>query len=140
MTTLFENLVQKSINQPRSLFILDGLGAVLSAVLLGLVLVSYEHIFGMPAKILYILAFWPCLFALFDFASAIKTGINYSAQLKIIAMANLSYCLLSVVTLIFHIHTITIWGICYFVSELAIVILLVTFEFEAAERIEKIGT
>ena len=64
-------MFQKTRNRipgwPKVLFLVDGLGALLSAFLLGFVLVRLERVFGIPPDALYLLATVPCLFALYDF-------------------------------------------------------------------------
>ena len=47
---------------PKKLFLIDSLGALISAVMLGLVLTRFEHIFGMPQNVLYFLSFIACTF------------------------------------------------------------------------------
>ena len=64
---IFEKTINKFTSTPKQLFILDGLGALLSAFLLGVVLVKLESVFGIPKNTLYFLAFLPCLFAIYDF-------------------------------------------------------------------------
>lgn len=135
MTRLFETFVRKSIIQPRALLLVDGFGAILSAVLLGIVLVEFGAIFGMPANVLYILALLPCVFAIFDFLSAAKKRSNYGSLLKIIAVANFAYCLLSIGAIILHFQVLTIWGIGYFISELIIVSALVIIEWKTAGKL-----
>lgn len=41
---------------PKKLFQIDGLGAILSAILLGIILVRFERFFGIPVSTLYFLA------------------------------------------------------------------------------------
>lgn len=62
----FRQIVDKMILNPRRLFLIDGLGAIVSAVLLGVVLVRFEHLFGMPQKARYFLALFPSFFAGYD--------------------------------------------------------------------------
>ncbi|MEM6633615.1 MAG: hypothetical protein AAF694_28335 [Bacteroidota bacterium] len=54
---------------PKKLLIIDGLGALLSAFLLGVVLVRFESQVGMPRNSLYVLAAFPCIFAIYDLIS-----------------------------------------------------------------------
>jgi hypothetical protein len=42
--------------KPKTLFLIDAIGAVLSTVLLGIVLVAFEKYIGMPTNVLYALA------------------------------------------------------------------------------------
>jgi len=117
---------------PRQLFLFDGLGALLSAFLLGVVLVKWEHLIGMPRPTLYFLAFLPCLFAVYDFFCYFKINKGLAPYLKYIAYANLSYCLISLVLATQHYEQLTKLGWFYFISEIIIVVSLAIFELKTA--------
>ena len=95
---------------PKKLFQIDGFGAVLSAILLGVVLVKLEYLFGIPKSTLYLLAFLPCLFVVYDLYCYFKTPNDVAMFLKIIGITNLIYCCLSIGLAIYHSKDITIWG------------------------------
>lgn len=116
----------------KTLFIIDGLGALLSAFLLGVVLVQLKHLFGMPKETLYFLAFLPCLFALYDLICYLKVQENDLFFLKGIALANLSYCCLSLVLVIQHYPQLTNLGFAYFILELIIVLILASIQLKIA--------
>ena len=59
-------MLEKFISHPKKLFLIDGLGAILSAFLLGYVLVKLERVFGIPSKTLYFLATLPMFFVIYD--------------------------------------------------------------------------
>jgi hypothetical protein len=86
---------------PKQLFLVDALGAALSAVLLGVVLVNYEPIFGIPSDSLSLLAAVPYFIAVYDVVCYFALTINYTPYLKIIAVANAAYCVLSL-TVAYH--------------------------------------
>jgi hypothetical protein len=67
MTVQIERLIQSGIKSPRMLFLIDGAGAIISVILLGVVLVEFEQIFGIPRSILYLLAVFPFMYAIYDF-------------------------------------------------------------------------
>lgn len=119
---------------PQKLFLVDGLGALLSAFMLGVVLVHFKSVFGMPATTLYLLAFIPCIFVLYDVVCYLKVRENKRLFLKGIAVANLSYCLLSIVMLIYHYEQLTYLGILYFIGELIIVVLLANLQLRIASN------
>lgn len=81
---------------PKELFKIDGIGAILSAVLLGFVLVHFEELFGIPKSTLYFLALLPCFFACYDFYCYFRVNKKSKYFLKGIAFVNLSYCFLSI--------------------------------------------
>ncbi|MEO1260508.1 MAG: hypothetical protein AAFZ15_17055 [Bacteroidota bacterium] len=117
---------------PKKLFLIDGIGALLSAFLLGAIWTRFENIFGMPRSALYILALLPCFFAIYDFICYFKIKENWSPFLKVIAFANLLYCLISIGFLFNHYQQLTVLGLIYFFLELLIVILLAGIELKMA--------
>lgn len=120
---------------PRSLFFIDGVGALISAFLLGVVLVQFESVFGMPAEALYILAAFPVGFAVYDGICYWGVKRNFGIYLKGIALINIGYCGLSVSFLSQHHESLTALGWIYFVGELLIVVFLSGVEWTVAKRI-----
>jgi hypothetical protein len=118
--------------KPKTFFIIDGLGALLSAFLLGVVLVQFESIFGMPKETLYILAFLPCLFALYDLVCYLKVKKNELLFLRGIAMANLFYCCLSVGFVLSDYAELTNLGLAYFIVELIVVLILAGIQLKTS--------
>ncbi len=129
---MFSILINKARSSPKRLFLVDGLGAVLSAFLLGVVLVRLESFFGIPRTTLYFLAFLPCLFAVFDLYSYQNNGDNTSRFLRGIATANLLYCCLSIGLAFYHVNEITVFGWIYIIIEVVIIIILSVVEFKVA--------
>ena len=115
---------------PKNLFLIDGLGALLSAFLLGVVLVKLQSLIGMPTNQLYFLAAIPCFFALYDLICYFGVGENWRPYLKGIAIANLLYCVLSIGLLIFHFPKLTGLGVAYFVIEILIVVAIAWWELK----------
>lgn len=134
---MLNKLLQNIENtNPRKLFLYDGLGALLSAFLLGVVLVQFEWFFGIPKTSLYFLAFLPCLFAVYDFVHYRKMDNNISAPLKGIAIVNLLYCCLSLAIAFYHFDVITIYGWIYIVNEILIVVAIANIELKVAKRLK----
>ena len=131
--------MQTLINQfslnPKQLFLIDGIGALVSAFLLGVVLVQLESIFGIPKNTLYFLAILPCAFALYDFYCYWKVQKQLAFYLSIIAFVNLAYCFLSIGVAIYHRQKLSYWGWAYILAEVAIVLLLVNIELRTAAQI-----
>lgn len=128
-------LIAKAEANPQKLFLIDGLGALLSAFLLGVVLVKFESFFGIPASTLYLLAALPIFFALYDFYCYLKVNDTPSKFLQGIAVVNLLYCGLSIGCSLYHLETITIFGWAYIIGEVFIVIALALIEFRVANRL-----
>lgn len=117
---------------PRKLFLLDGIGALVSAFSLGVVLVQLEAFFGIPRNTLYFLAFLPCLFAAYDFYCYWRIKENWRVYLKAIAIVNLLYCVISLALAFYHIEHITFLGWGYIIIEILIVVVLANIELKVA--------
>jgi len=119
----------------KSLFLLDGIGAVFSAFMLGIVLIKLEHIFGIPKKTLIILATIPCFFLLYDIYGYFTKNKSTSKKLlKGIAYLNLIYCFLSIGLAMFHMNVITALGWTYIILEVMVILIIVKLEMRAATR------
>lgn len=107
---------------------MDSIGAMLSAFLLGGVLTTFEDSFGMPRPQLYFLACIAVLFAVYSMACYLLAGARWKPLLKVIALANLAYCGLTMGLVIFFFERLTPLGIAYFVGELVVIGVLVGME------------
>ena len=121
-------------NNPRRLFLIDGLGATLTAVMIGLVLPSLPNLFDMPTHILSLLARPAIVFAAYSFTCFMLLPKNWRWLLKGIAVANSAYCILSSYYLM-TVYTVLNWlDLAYFTREIIVVILLVSIEWKAASK------
>ena len=118
----------------KKLFLIDGFGAVVTAFMLGFVLSSFETLFGMPQNILFILAGIACCFAIYSFSCYFFIKENGKPFLKVIAIANTLYCILTLVLVIYLNQTLTWLGVAYFVGEIIIVLALVSVEWRYASK------
>ena len=119
---------------PKMLFLIDGFGAILSAFLIGVLLVKFENYIGIPTSTLYFLATLPILFAAYDLYCFRKQNEKLGPYLKGIAIINLLYCFLSIGFAFYHSRTITNSGWTYIIVEILIVVTLAILEFEIAKR------
>lgn len=126
------NLINTFKNNPRKLFLIDGFGAVISAVSLGVILVKLETFFGMPPKQLYILSGAAFIFAMYSFFCYFRFPMNWRPFLKVIAISNLIYCSVTIGLVVYLFQTLTTLGLIYFILELVIIIFLVRIELKVA--------
>jgi hypothetical protein len=117
----------------RTLFLIDGLGALVSAALLSLMALM-PHIAGMPASILWPLALIAVLFAVYSLSCYALRPRRQPLLLALIAIANLSYCALTFWFVRAHYAGLTALGLCYFVGEMAILVALAGFELTMAKK------
>lgn len=116
---------------PKNLLMLDAAGALLSAVLLGCVLVQFEQLVGVPRRVLYYLAAWAAACALLSAWWLLYIRQKWATGLFIIATLNTIYCLLTVIVVFFMLEP-TNWGWAYFLLELAVVATLAVVEYRTA--------
>ncbi len=119
---------------PKQLLIIDGLGALVSALTLGFILPQFESLFGIPEKLLHLLAIPPVVFFFIDMYGFISPPAKMKQLLKFIASANLAYCLLSLTLASTHYEKITLWGWGYLLIEVLVVVGLALLEFRVAEN------
>ncbi len=118
--------------QPKTIFLIDAVGALVSAILLGLVLTRLEAFFGLPKNVLYVLSGIAVLLSVYSLAHAFVQPSNPSVRLKLIAVANLCYCVLTFVLLLAFYPQLTMYDLLYFVGELLIILSLAFFELKTA--------
>lgn len=121
-------MLQHLIQHPRKVFLLDGLGALLSAIMLGGVLTAIQPLIGLPSKTLYGLAGVAGLFCLYSLTCYRLNLRNWRPFLMIIAAANTLYGLLSLLLVIDALHEITALGLTYFILEVIILAVVVYIE------------
>lgn len=117
---------------PHRFFLLDGLGALLSAIMLGIVLVHFDPLFGMPVRVLRILALIACLFSAYYFICFYLRLKTWPAFLRGIALANLLYGAGTIILLGVYRDQMTLWGEAYFAGELLVILGLAIAEWRFA--------
>ena len=133
---MLTSLIESLRRIPKKLFIVDGIGALLTTFLLSVILTKFESFFGIPSSTLYLMAVFPVVYFIFDLyaynASSEYTGRN----LKMIAIMNLLYCCISFGFCIYHMQEVTIWGWLYVLGEIAIIIFLSIFEISVGNGLK----
>lgn len=120
------------------MFIIDGIGAMLTAALLMFLLGNLNEYFGVPATTLTYLAVIAAAFCIYSFTCFFVGRKNPPPFIRTIAIANLLYCLLTLVILITRFSEITTLGIAYFVGEMGIICVLVYTELAVASSISNV--
>ncbi len=130
----FQNLTKSIEDNPIKLFLIDGLGALLSGTLYIGLLANFQSFFGMPLREIYILTVLAAIYAVYSFSCYFLKVDRWPIFLKAIAIANLLHCCLTIGLIIYFKEVITIWGVLYFIGELIIVVPLALFEWRTASR------
>lgn len=118
----------------KRLFLIDGMGAVVTATLLLAVLAQFESTFGMPPPAIYFLAAIAIIFAAYSFACYSKLRENWVPFLRAIAIANFTYCILTLAFVFTFRADVTRFGAAYFLAEIILVSSLAAYEFNYARR------
>jgi hypothetical protein len=128
MIKRIQQLITQLSAHPKRLFLIDGLGAFLTAFMLGVVLANFESSFGMPLKTLYFLSFLAGLFCLYSFFCYFFVSVKWRPFLKAIAVANTLYCCLTLGLVFYYYQNLTLLGVVYFLGEIGVVMSLVVVE------------
>lgn len=132
--TKLGSILDSLVRHPRRLFLVDGIGAVVTAALLLGLLANFEGFFGVPRSQIHVLAAIAGLFAVYSVTCYLANPANWRLFLKVIACANLAYCCFTLVLVFFFSAGVTAWGMAYFVGESLIVGGLVFLELRTALR------
>ncbi len=134
-----KSIVEQLKSNPKIIFLIDGIGALITFLSLFGIGFWLQEYFGMPQNVLYSLAFvgvfyaiysLSCYFFLFDkIESSIK---KWQSFLKVIIAANGLYCVALCFFLIYFYQSLTILGLIYFSLEISVITVLVVLEAKMA--------
>ena len=119
----------------RGIFLLDGVGAVLSALLLGIVLPAIQPWLGVPLRMLYGLALLPVVYAIYSFGCYAFADHRNPRWLLGIMSANAAYCVLTMSLLVVHAADLTLLGFVYFACDAVVILAVVTLEWSVLRRV-----
>jgi small-conductance mechanosensitive channel len=118
----------------KKLFLIDASGALISCIMLGLILVTYNPLIGMPIAILQYLAIVAFLFSLFSISNYYFPSKNQKRNLSIIAILNLAYALTTLVLVIYYWNAMKLLGLAYFFMEILIILFLAKIELRLVQK------
>lgn len=116
---------------PRSLLVFDAIGAALTGLATGLLLASERVRTGLPTELLYALSIVAFGFMGYDLVSYCFSK-DAAKSLRIIALLNLAYCAVVVVSLVAYRSQVTGMGLIYFRVESVIVFALAIWELRVS--------
>lgn len=120
---------------PKKIFLIDGAGALLTAITLVFTPVLLPGIFGLPQAQTLLLGSIAVCFAVYSLYNYVRFNpTRWKLLLRIIALANLAYCLLSLIVLLYFYKQVTVIGWIYFTGEIAIIISLFLWEMNILNR------
>ena len=129
MTT---GLAGQLARMPRTVFLVDGVGALVTALLVGAVLPTLREYIGMPRPMLRALALIAAVFAAYSLTCAATPPRRWPIYLRGIALANAAYCLVTAALLIRFAALLQVLDFLYFVGEIVVLSTLVALELRVA--------
>lgn len=122
-------------DQPKSIFLLDFVGAIVTIFFLRIVLVQLNHLVGIPLSTLNLLVIFPIGFAVLDLVGYVFFK-NIGVQvLKLLILLNLLYCTVSVYHGFLNTDSITFLGWTYLIIEILIISFVVGLEYRILKLI-----
>lgn len=121
---------RKFISNPKSLFLLDSFGALLTTILLYFFLRNFNTFFGLSKDIFEYLSLIALIFFIFSISCFFLVRQNLKWFLKIICTANILYCFLTLGIILYYYQSISVFGIVYFLGEIGVITGIVFLEIK----------
>lgn len=131
------NLIRRLANEPRKLFLLDGIGALASFASLLLIAEYFSGLVGMPRPILQILAGLAACFFVYSSLCFMRLKKNHAPYLQGICLVNSAYCLLTLSLTAYFYPELTAFGVAYFSVEICLICILVYTEWRVFRLLTK---
>ena len=137
MNRIINKLINHLIEKPKTLFLIDSLGAVLTGFILFVIMRQLNESIGMPKTVLTYLSFIAICFCIYSTACFLFLKERWTPFIRLIGVANLLYCALTVGLLIKYHSLLTIIGTICFLIEIVIICGLSYLELNVATEIKK---
>lgn len=120
-----------------SLFLLDGIGALVSALMLGYVLPHplYYDLIGMPVGVMHGLATVAVIFAGYSLTCRWRIANYKPIWLKTIIAGNSLYSLLTIALMFIYSSQMTVLGSIYFTAELIVLVIIILIEVRGLREV-----
>jgi hypothetical protein len=138
--SIINNIIIQLTGKPRILFLVDSVGALLTTLSLFVVLRTFHELIGMPLSVLTYLSVLSACFCLYSAACFLFLKRHWVPFIRVIGIANLLYCVLTLTLVLVYYPQLTTLGVAYFLGEIMIVGILVFIELEVAKAIKKTKT
>jgi hypothetical protein len=118
--------------KPKTLFLVDALGALLTAFFLTAMTSFFHGYIGMSQTILTTLAVIAFTFCIYSMSCFVFIKRNWQPFFKAIIISNILYCCATVACIIYSYQQLTFLGVIYFVLEIIVILVLLGIEIKAA--------
>jgi hypothetical protein len=129
--------IQQCALQPKKVFLFDALGALATSLLLLLMVAPLESFFQMPAAIVHWLSAFAALFFVYSLGCWFFNPRKWKPYLITIIIANGLYCCLTLGLVLYHVNSLAVWGIAYFLGEIAVIVVLMAIEVNVLRSEQK---
>ena len=119
------------VSNKRKLFLIDGMGALVSALVIGGVMTRLPEWFGLPHFILHSLALVAFALAFYGFMNALGLFGQHRVLLWATFMGNCFYIVFTGLLLVMFARSLKPLDFAYFIGEMAIVAVLAAVEYRA---------
>ncbi|WP_373523028.1 hypothetical protein [Aquiflexum sp.] len=126
---MINTILTKVTTHPKTIFLIDGFGALLTSFLLLGILRPFQEYFGMPKDILTFLTLIALAFMVYSFYCYNFLKGNWKPFLFGISIANFLYCCLTLGLVYLFYTELTGLGVAYFLVEVMVVMGLVLLEW-----------
>ncbi|MFV5703231.1 hypothetical protein ACM55F_15285 [Flavobacterium sp. XS2P12] len=127
-------IIQCSRN-PKILFVVDTIGALLSCAFLFMIAKKFSLNFGISETVWVNLSLIALLMAFYSTFCSLGVKHRWMSFLISISVINIIYCALTIGVLIYHWSELTALGKTYLSAEIVVILLLVFFELNTAKTI-----
>ncbi len=127
-----QTIISYFVKNPKAIFLTDSIGAFLSAFCLLIISIFYNDFFGIDPSTLQLITILPIIFCIYSASCFIFIKHSYRPFIQIIAIANLLYCLITLVFISYFFTSISILGLSYFILEIIVIAYIVYLEFTVA--------
>lgn len=135
MPTIIGLIIAKLASDLKRLFLIDGLGAFLTAFFLAVILLRFEDSFGMPRRVLYFLSLMAGIYTIYSFSCYFFIQGRWRRYLKAVTIANMIYCCLTIGLVVYFYPSLTILGLIYFFLEIIVMSGLILIELMVFSKI-----
>jgi len=118
------------MKDPKKVFLLDGMGALVSVLILGFILPHFQKYIGMPLDVLYLLMFFAVFFCFYSLNCYWREIPKPLMCMRLIVFCNSLYCLFTIFMTIKYFEKLTPLGFWYFFVDIIVIAGLVVYEWQ----------
>lgn len=137
MKRTLKKFVESLTREPKSIFMIDGVGALMTAFFLYVVLRNVNDYVGMPITILTYLSMIAICLSIYSITCYLVVRQNFSPYIWGIIIANSLYCILTTWLVMTYYSFLIVLGVFYFAIELFIITMLIIIELRLALEIKR---